>query len=156
MIIQSIPFTGIPPTQRYAASAVYDELEHRIIIFGGYDKFQQIYSSDLYAFDIYNYTWSEILPGSSIIPEGLYSPYTYLRSDRTLLVFYGLKYSGISSDVYSFDLITYSWKLESLTGDKIIGRNDFGATTFQNSQNETFIGIFGGITQIGASNELFL
>ena len=80
----------------------------------------------------------------------------YLRSDRTIIVLFGLKANGITSDIYSFDLVTYIWKIEYLIGDKILGRNDFGATSFINAHNKGFIAIFGGITQNGPSNDLFL
>ena len=153
--ISSIPSTGIPPSQRFLVSAVYDELENRIITYGGYDD-QNGYVSDLYAFYLNSSTWSEIPFESSTIPEGPKSSYMYLRSDRTLLVFFGMKFSGISSDIYGFDLVTYRWKEEFLSGDKITGRNDFGATSFINDQNATIIAIFGGITYNGPSNELFL
>ena len=151
-----VPITGIAPIQNYGASAVYDEKENRIIIYGGYSYDEDSYLSDLYVFDLNSTTWSEILPDSSIIPEGSYSNYMYLRSDNTLLVFFGFKYSGISSDIYSFNLISYSWKIESLIGDSIRGISDFGATEYINDQNETFIAFFGGITHSGASNMLFL
>ena len=142
--------------QRYGVSAVYDEKDNRIITYGGYDTSQGVYLSDLYAFDLTSHTWSEIFPDSSTIPQGLYSTYIYLRSDRSLLVFFGERDNGISADVYSFNLISHCWKLESLTGDLIPGRNDFGATVYTNDQNITFIAFFGGLTQNGASNELFL
>ena len=154
--ISYIPSTGNPPSQRYGVSSVYDELENRIIIYGGYSSKSDTYLSDLYIFDLNSFTWLEILPDSSTIPEGLEASYMYLRSDRTLLIFFGLRYSGVSADVYSFNLITHYWKLESLTGDLIKGRKDFGATEYINYQNESFIAIFGGMTYSGSSNELFL
>ena len=154
-IISTIPSTGIPPLQRYGVFAVYDELEDRIITYGGYND-QSKYLSDIYSFYLNSSMWSEIQPESLTTPDGSYSSYMYLRSDRTLLTFFGLKHLGISSDIFSFDLVTYTWKVESLTGDKIIGRNDFAATNFISDQNVSYIAIFGGTTHNGASNELFL
>ena len=154
--VSSIPSTGIPPMQRYAGSAVYDSLENRIITFGGCIDAQDAYLSDLYSFDLNSSIWSEILPDSLLIPDGIAQPYTYLRSNSTLLVFFGLKYSGLSSDVYSFDLISFSWKIEQLTGERILGRTGFGAAEYKNDQNETFVAMFGGLTHSGATNELIL
>ena len=151
-----IPSTGTPPIQKYQCSSVYDEQENRIITYGGYDNKNSKYLSDLSFFDLNTYTWEDILPASSEIPKGTSMQYMHLRSDRFLLIFFGERSNGISSDVFSFDLISNSWKSETLIGDRITGRSNFAVTEFINNQNETFIAFFGGITQNGADNSLFM
>ena len=54
--ISYIPSTGNPPSQRYGVSSVYDELENRIIIYGGYSSKSDTYLSDLYIFDLNSFT----------------------------------------------------------------------------------------------------
>ena len=156
MNVTLIPSTGTPPVQKYEWASVYDEKEHRIITFGGYDNTNNEFLSDLYYFDLNSLEWYYIISSSSEVPKGRFSSYMYLRSDRVLLIFFGQRYDGITSDVFSFDLTTHSWKLESLTGDKVAERCNFGADYFTNNQNETFVAFYGGITQSEISSDLFL
>ncbi|OMJ71786.1 hypothetical protein SteCoe_29907 [Stentor coeruleus] len=153
--ISQIPSTGTPPQRTYALTSIFDKQENRIISFGGYIIDEKSYT---YALNIFNLTenlWDRILPESSLVPPGLGFSQLYLRNDRTLLAFFGEKSDGISGDVFSFNLNTRIWNTERLIGDSIPGRRFYGFERFDFG-GKKYVGIFGGITHAGVSNDLFL
>jgi hypothetical protein len=92
---------------------------------------------------------------SRFTPPGLGMSSLYLRTDKTLLVLYGEKDNAISSDIFSFNFNTSSWKLENLSGNSIKGRKLFASCSFT-YLNTSYIAIFGGTTQNGVENNLYL
>ena len=151
----SIPEYSIPPMRRGSSSAVYDELENRIITFGGKTMSLDQYYWDLYSYEFDENTWKEILPESYFVLPQLASSALFLRSDRILLVLYGNNHQDLSSEIYSYDLSINVWKTVALNGDYISARTQFTYTSFNYSNNE-YIAIYGGITKNGVSDELFL
>ena len=154
MQVEKIPSTGTPPQKYYAATSVYDSSENRIITFGGYIVETDEYISSIFSFDLTYLYWNTIYPESLLVPPGLMWPASVLFSNN-LYIFFGHKREGISSDVFKFNLETYSWEWAYLQGDSILGRKNFGYTTF-NDSDTTYLAIFGGITHKGGDNSLFL
>ena len=153
--ISEIPSSGAPPPHKNNLSGVYDPEEFRIITFGGANLDSNILSSTLDSFNLLNNTWDKSIPTSYLTPPPLESSRLYLRSDRKLLLFFGETTSGVNSEVYTFDLNTYSWRLETLTGDPLPGRSRFGFTSFTYLSIK-YLALFGGLTHIGMSNDLFM
>jgi hypothetical protein len=153
--ISMIPSSGTPPYKMKYISGIYDEILNRLIIFGGYNERILKYTSSLYTYDLSQNLWNEIIVDSSFTPPGLGQSSLYLRADRTLLVIFGEKDKGPSSDIFSFNLNTSSWKLENLSGNSIAGRKLFASCSFS-YLNTSYIAIFGGATQNGVDNSLFL
>ena len=152
--ISMIPPTGTPPDRNLYSSAVYDSQYNRIITIGGYKVKQHEYTSSIYTYNFMTNLWGEIFAETSIFP-GICLLSLYLRNDRKVLAFFGQKQDGFSSQVFSFDLNTYSWNTETLSGDSILGRYYNGFTYFTSS-NTTYLAFFGGLTHKGADNNLFL
>ena len=141
--------------RRGGSSAIYDEIENRIITFGGYKIPDFIYVSDLYSYELENSTWTEITPESYFVPPGIALTKLFLRSDRILLSFYGNTYENLISEIYSYDLSTNVWTTVTLSGDYISARTEYAFTSFTYLNNE-YIAIYGGLTKSGVSDELFL
>lgn len=153
--LAKIPSTGSPPSRLSGAAAIYDFPENRIITFGGFDYQLNQYSSELKTFSLDSLEWGFLTVHSNIVPLGLEFSQMYLREDRKLFIFFGTSSIGTSNDVYSFDLITYSWKLEELNGYRILGPTRFGFSSF-NYNNTNYVGIFGGLTANGLDHNLYL
>lgn len=151
----TIPITGSPPNRRYLLTAIFDLESNQLISFCGFDYNENGLTSQINAFNLESKTWKEIIPESSFSPSPFQSSKSYLRSDRKVLIFFGENVQGISSDVYSFDLKTNSWRTEKLIGDTIEGRSSFGFTSFLYLGNE-YVGVFGGLTHNGQNNDLFM
>lgn len=153
--VLKIPSTGPPPVKRIALSTVYDAYTNQLFVFGGYNNILSEFQSTVHTFSLTSYTWGEILPQSLINPNGFSESCSYIRPDRTILFFFGENEFGISSDIYSFSLETYSWKIEVLTGDPILGRTGASCASFE-YENEDYMVVFGGLNVNGKNNDLFM
>lgn len=150
-----IPESGNPPSRLVGSAAVYDPILNQILTFGGLEYRNSILINSLISFSLNSLAWSEIKPQSSFIPEGREICYMSLRSDRKLLIFFGLTASGVSSDVYSFSLETGIWKIEELVGDAVSGRDNPGFTFFVHSGIE-YVSFYGGFTLDGLDDNLYM
>ncbi|OMJ75088.1 hypothetical protein SteCoe_25866 [Stentor coeruleus] len=155
MKITRIPQSGNPPDRLSGSSAVYDPIMNQIITFGGFEYRSSTMISSIFTFDLSFLTWGEIKAQSSFVPDGHSSSCLYLRPDRKLLVFFGLTSSGISSEVYSFNLDAGIWKSEDLTGDLIRGRDHPSFTSFT-YQSVNYVAFFGGQTSKAIENILYI
>ncbi|OMJ82363.1 hypothetical protein SteCoe_16964 [Stentor coeruleus] len=153
--IAKLPSTGSPPNRLTGATAVHDDIENRIITFGGFDYQLNQYTSELKTFSLKSLEWGILTAHSNIIPPGLDFAQMYLREDRRLFVFFGASGSGNNNEVYSYDLLKYTWKIEELTGYRMLGRFRFAFTSFTYN-NITYVGIFGGLTVDEMDHNLYL
>ena len=153
--ISKIPASGVPPSRRFQTLTVFDADLNRLITFGGYDAGVNSYLSSITTFDLTTYTWGIISPESSLNPPPSGPVGVFLTSNRKLLTFFGQNTAGLSSDVYSFDLNTYSWRNEILTGDLILGRGASGFVAFT-YLNTDYVAIYGGLTRNGLDTNLYL
>ena len=154
-MISQIPVSGTPPPHLYYSSAIFDSSNSRILTYGGFNSDLNSISSSLYSFNILNNTWQRQLPMYSDTTLSLKSHRLYLRSDQTILLFFGETSTQISSGVYSFNLNTYLWTVEKLTGDPVSGRTNFAFTHFTYLGTD-YVAIFGGLAKEGLSNDLFM
>ena len=154
LIVSKIPSTNTPPQGINGPGSVYDELNSRLILFGGYSSDLRKYLSYLHTFDLANLTWDEIYPDSDFIPPGIAYSKLAIYSN-TLYVFYGKRAEGVNGNIYSFNLYTYIWKVEYLEGDSIKGRFNYAFTSFE-YKSTTYAAIFGGLTNSAIDNSLFL
>ncbi|OMJ94325.1 hypothetical protein SteCoe_2525 [Stentor coeruleus] len=153
--ITNIPESGSPPNRLTGSAAVYDEVMNRIITFGGIEYRNNIQVNSVLTFDLNFLKWGEIKTQSTFIPDGRELSSIYLKPDRKLLVFFGVTASGISSDVYSFNLETGIWKAEDLTGDAIPGRDGAGFASFTYSDTH-YVAFFGGLTLNSLDDNLYI
>jgi hypothetical protein len=147
--VETIPKTGAPPPRASISAAVYDEMNDEIITIGG-DYYQSsIRVPKITGFSLKTQTFRKINSFSDIEPKGLSGHGLYLKSNRKIYEF------GYSCEFYSFNLENLGWKIEELEGDPLDERGGFGFTSFiHNSSN--FVAIFGGLLDVGYSDDLFL
>ena len=152
--LSAIPSTGTPPEKASGVGSAYYETRNQILVFGGYKSDTKKYSSKLHSFNLTNLEWELILPGSNAMPPGLAFGKTIVHSD-IFYVFYGKKYEGVSSDIFTFNLITFVWDITKLQGDIFPGRSNFAFTSFSYMDID-HVAIFGGLWYNGINNELFM
>ncbi len=105
--LQLTPASGNAPAPRSNAAAIYDSLNHRLVIFGGKSASGNL--NDVWAFDLRNNSWSELTPTSGSAPaprftaNGVYNPAT-----QQMLIWSG-QGAAFFNDVWAFDLRTRSW-----------------------------------------------
>jgi hypothetical protein len=105
--LQLTPASGNAPAPRSNAAAIYDSLNHRMVIFGGKSASGNL--NDVWAFDLQNNGWTELTPASGSSPaprftaNGVYNP-----AAQQMIIWSG-QGSSFFNDVWAFDLIARTW-----------------------------------------------
>jgi len=103
--LQLKPASGNAPAPRSNAAAIYDSLNHRLVIFGG--KSASGHLNDVWAFDLKNNSWSELTPSSGPAPRftanGVYHP-----AAQQMIIWSG-QGATFFNDVWAFDLNAKTW-----------------------------------------------
>ncbi|OMJ73275.1 hypothetical protein SteCoe_28088 [Stentor coeruleus] len=153
--IETIPPQGSPPIKIQSTSSVYDSYTSSIITIGGYSLESLSETINIYTFNLLTFKWGEIIPESDYVPLGVQEHYLYLTSSRKILLFFGSSQSKFKADVLSFDLKTYIWEKNKMTGDPISGRVFFSYCNFvYNGIN--YLAIYGGFDRDIYDNELYI
>jgi hypothetical protein len=107
--LQLTPASGNAPAPRSNAAAIYDSLNHRMVIFGGRSASGNL--NDVWAFDLRNNTWSELTPTSGPAPaprftaNGVYNP-----ANQQMIIWSGQGQGAVFfNDVWAYDLNTKTW-----------------------------------------------
>ncbi|OMJ74402.1 hypothetical protein SteCoe_26658 [Stentor coeruleus] len=153
IVIETYPKQGSPPSRSTNPMAAYDSSNKRLIVLGGFVYETGSMSSTLQEYSLSKSTWKQIFAQSAFIPPGLQAGKILVR-DHELLVFYGSTTSGISSDVYIFNMKTLTWSIAMLSGDPIQGREKFASCVYERD-NTTYLAIYGGLTSTGMDSSLF-
>ena len=103
------PASGPAPTPRALGEAIYDPVNHAMVIFAGQDAGGR--TNEVWAFDLTNNTWTDLTPVAGSAPAGRITPTSEYDSDNhTLLTSFGqAQGGGFFNDVWSFDLTTNTW-----------------------------------------------
>ena len=147
--IENIPFYKTPPPSVYLSSSVYDEKLNQIITIGGTNAITDSQKPDINIFDLNSKTFKKLYMLSDYEPKSFSSQVMFLRNDRKILLF------GFNSGIYSFSLENFAWSIETTTGDLLADFSSFGYTDFFMNGIQ-YIALFGGTSEYGASNNLFL
>lgn len=152
-----VPLPSGGPSARDAHTAIKDELNHAMIIFGGsYFDVQTDFLyryNDVWKLDLNSHTWTQITTSGTPPPPVTGHTAIYDALEHRMLVFGGGIDGGVLNDVYELDLNSYTWSLLSTTGPKPSPRWDHCAV--YNSQDHT-MAIFGGRDLHGAFNDLWV
>lgn len=149
LIIEKIPNHKTPPSSTYYSSSVYDPINNQIISIGGVDSYANTQVPKIWSYNLDSNEFRKIEKLSDYEPAEYAYHATYLRNDRKILVF------GYSSGISSFNLINSAWSYEITLGDQIPDLSIFAHTTFKYNETE-FVAIFGGFSELGAQDVLYL
>ena len=106
--VELTPASANIPEPRANASAVYDPVGHRMIVFGG--RTSSGNRNDVWAFDFASNNWSEITPTAGPAPAPrLTANAIYDPTDYQLIVWSG-QGSSFFNDIWSFDLSSHVWR----------------------------------------------
>lgn len=105
--VQLTPASGNAPAPRVNAAAIYDSLNHRLVIFAGKTAAGDV--NDVWAFDLRNNAWSNLTPISGAIPAPRFTANgVYNLAKQQMLIWSG-QGSSFFNDVWAFDLNAKSW-----------------------------------------------
>jgi hypothetical protein len=107
--VQLTPASGNAPAPRVNAAAIYDSLNHRLIIFGGKAATGDL--NDVWAFDLKNNSWSSLTPASGSMPAGRFTANGVYNLAKQQMIIWSGQGSALFNDVWAFDLNAKSWSL---------------------------------------------
>lgn len=101
------PASGEAPTPRRNAAAIYDSLDHRMIIFGGRTNAGD--RNEVWAFDLSSNTWEELTPAAGDAPAPRFTANgIYDAANHRMLIWSG-QGASFFNDVWTFDLTSNAW-----------------------------------------------
>jgi len=103
------PATGTAPAARAYASAVFDPVDRKMVIFGGQAGSTRL--NDIWEFDLDSYSWADITPGAGSAPAARRTPVSvYDPAGHRMITWSGQGIgNGFFNDVWEFDLATNVW-----------------------------------------------
>jgi hypothetical protein len=98
---------GNTPPARHSAAMAFDEVNNRLLMFGGQARALSMYFNDLWAFD--GKSWTELLVPSPPSRRGLHG--MVYDSNRRVMVLFGGDENGMAlkNDLYEFNVATARW-----------------------------------------------
>ena len=139
---------GDAPSPRINAGAVYDPIEHRIIIYGGRGADGDV--DDMWAFDLATEQWSPMEQTSGGGPGPRYTHNMLYDPDQHQLILWSGRHTTSSSisfnDVWSFDLATERWTLQAPAADQPNAR--YGTAAVLDPRSRELVN-FAGFTEAG-------
>jgi len=142
---------GTPPTPRVASAAAYDPLRERMIVWSGYDGFNDV--SEVWSLSLSDPVgWTEITPaGETPIGRGVASLVYDPTRDR--MVMFGGFHEGAHNDVWALSLAgTPTWTRLYPSGTSPHGRG-FHTGIFDAPRDRMVI--FGGQSETGFLNDVW-
>ena len=143
-----IPDSFLSPAKCIKSSAVYDQENDEIITIGG-DYGSSDHVPQIYIYNLKSKKFKKINPQSHTKPTQLSGHYIYLNNNQKIFTF------GPTSEIFSFCLKSYTWKLESLNKGIFVSRKDFASINFI-FEGVNYIGIYGGLSDQGYLLDLIL
>lgn len=147
-----LPTGDSPPPRSHAAIAL-DEVNNRLVIFGGNSGgsvFMPVVSGDTWEFDLETNEWTELEPARS--PTARYG-HAFTQVDRTMYVFGGTA-GPFANDVWAFDLDTNEWTQVS-GGGPDSPPTRFGAALFGDGDGGLIMALGHDATDLGNINDLW-
>ncbi len=103
---------GPPPPARYSHSAVWDEVAHKMYVFGG--QVSHLIANDLWVYMGSNNSWEKLTPAGMLPPDRQAHSAVWDPEAGRMYVFGGTNGSGGLDDLWAYVASSNSW--EKLTG----------------------------------------
>jgi len=96
------------PPPRKNASAVYDPIAHRIVLFGGSGTSGNL--NDLWEFNLATLAWQQIVPVNAELPPVRFTHNAVFDSAQNRMIVWSGQGSGLYNDVWAFNFSTNNWQ----------------------------------------------
>lgn len=101
--------TGTAPVPRTNATAIYDPIGNRLVVFGGLISGGDL--NDVWALDLASNAWTELTPASGPAPTTRWSHNAvYDPGAHQMLIWSGRHRGDFYNDVWAFDLTEHIWR----------------------------------------------
>lgn len=101
------PAGGNAPTPRRNSAAIYDPVNHRVILFAG--RVASGNRNDVWAFDLNANLWSDITPASGPSPDPRFTPNAVYDPVEHQMIIWSGQGAALYNDVWAFDLAAETW-----------------------------------------------
>jgi N-acetylneuraminic acid mutarotase len=108
---------GTVPSARSSFSMVYDELNQRIILFGGWSKATSAHLNDTWAYDPATNTWTDLKPTGDVPTARGSQAMAYDQVEGKVVLFGGTDSSAYFNDTYVYDYPTNAWTKVTAAGE---------------------------------------
>ena len=152
--INLTPAAGPMPSARRNASAIFDPVENRVVIFAGTPSGTASVLNDVWGFDLDTNTWINLTPPAGppapaprLFPASVYDPF-----GRQMIMWSGQAQGVFFNDVWAFNLTTNSWSQFTPTGGPPNVRYGVGYTFDPIARD---LVTFAGFTNLGRFSDLW-
>jgi hypothetical protein len=132
--------TGDVPTARGGHSLAYDQVESKIVLFGGTDSKAKTYFDDTYTFDFVANAWTKVTPAGELPPLRAGHRMAYDPVSATVVLFGGWDGTLYYNDTWTFSVATSTWTNLNLTDAP--SARDSHSLVYDQATNELVL--FGG------------
>jgi N-acetylneuraminic acid mutarotase len=137
------PSTAASPQPRRNATAVYDQIGNRMIIFGGQSSTGNL--NDVWAFDFTTSEWLELSPAETAPSPRFGHNAVYDLRSRRMIIWSG-QGVGFFNDVWAFDLVSNTWQELGTMSPKPNAR--YGSAAVYDEVNHRVV-MYAGFTNLG-------
>ncbi len=99
--------TNNPPARRNA-SAIYDPVNNRMIVFGGKGSSGDF--NDLWGLNLNTLTWEQLLPAGGAVPAPRFTQNAVFDSARNRMIIWSGQGAELYNDVWAFDFSSRTWQ----------------------------------------------
>jgi hypothetical protein len=135
---------GTPPPARANHTAVYDSVNHRMLIFGG--RGDAGITNDLWALNLRDLSWQNLTPVSSPPPARFGHNAIFDHPRRRMIIYAGQFGSTFFNDTWAFDVNTNTWQDLSPRSERPEVR--YGSIMVHDTREQRGV-IFAGFTDQG-------
>ncbi|HUF10208.1 MAG TPA: kelch repeat-containing protein [Rhodothermales bacterium] len=101
------PVDGPAPSPRSNATAIYDPVDHRVIVFGGRGSGGAL--NDVWSFDLETSQWTDLTPLEGLAPAPRLTPAGVYDHDGRQMVMWSGQGNAFFNDIWTFDLAENVW-----------------------------------------------
>lgn len=141
-------------TPRSNAAAVYDPLNHRMLVFGGFTSGGTV--NDLWSLDLHTNSWSEIPNNSFQFPAARHTHICMFDSSANRILMWSGQGAALYNDVWAFNMTDSTWE-ELFPDGNVPGAplKRYGVATSFDPINNNII-TFAGFTTSGRFDDTWI
>jgi len=108
---------GSTPSARSSFAMVYDDIDQKVLLFGGWSKETSAHLNDLWAYDPAENAWTELTPEGDLPPARGSHALAYDPVEAKVVLFGGTDSTAYFDDTWVYDFATNAWTSITPTGE---------------------------------------